>query len=152
MNTATETNRREIDAYAVALDETEHYNIDPADAPYIQRIDGVYLFDRNEKTHCCELTASYYLIYLYASVVFTDDISDDLRNKLDEKYAHEPSDDIYVHCHTVDRIVAAGKPYTVSHYGDVGPDDLADDLQETDVRHNLEMEAIREDMCANCPF
>ena len=38
MSNATETDRRVIDAYAVALDETDRCHIEPADRPYIARI------------------------------------------------------------------------------------------------------------------
>jgi len=152
MTTATANDRREIDAYAVALDETDHYNIDQADAPFIVRIRGVYLFDRNERTYCCELTPSYFLIHLYDQIEFADEADEDVREALDEKYAHEPSDDIYVHCGDIERIIAAGKPYTVSHYGDCAPNDWEDSIADPDERHRAEMERVAEDLCANCPF
>lgn len=151
MTTAQDTDRREIDAYAVALDETEYYNIDPADAPHIERIMGVYLFDRNERTHCCELTPSYYLIHLYDEIVFSTD-ADDVMEALDEKYAHEPSDDIYVHCGEIEKIIREGRRDRINHYGDCAPHDLCDEIADADERHGAEMEEIAEDMCGNCPF
>ena len=151
-NTAQATDRRVIDAYAVALDETDHYNLDPADARYIKRIDGVYLFDAREQTHCCELTASYWLIYLYTSIVFTDDADDAVREALDEKYAHEPSDDIYVHCGSIDKIIREGKRDRIDHYGDCAEHDFCDEIADADKRHDAEMEEIREDLQGYCPF
>ena len=142
--------RKVIDAYAIALDETEFYNLDPADAKHIKRIFGAYVFDRNQQTHLCELTPSYYLIYLYTSIEFADD---DTREALDEKYAHEATDDgDYIHCHEAEKILAAAKPYTVSHYGDVAEHDREDDIEDLDQRYDAELERIREDLCANCPF
>ncbi len=151
MTTETETERLPIDAWAVCLDETGHYNIDPADAPYIAAIHGVYVFDRNQQTHCCELTPSYYLIHLYDSVLFTGDVSDEKREELDEKYCYCESDDIYVHCHEIDLMIARNKRGEVSHYGDVAGHDREDDGTPEENREK-EMEAIREDLCANCPF
>ena len=149
---STATDRRAIDAYAVALNETEYYNIDAADRRFIERIDGVYVFDRNEHTHCCELTPSYFLIYAYTCIVFTADADDAARDDLQDKYAYQPSDDIYMHCHTVDRLVAAGTRDTVSHYGDVFPNGMETDVDDPDDRHSLEMEHIREDLNCNSPF
>ncbi len=45
----------------IGIDETEHWNIPPELKPYIARIYGVYAFDRNTYTHCCELTPSHWL-------------------------------------------------------------------------------------------
>lgn len=149
---STATDRRVIDAYAVALDETHYYNIDAADQPYINRILRVYLFDRNEQTHCCELTPSYYLIWLYASVELTDAgqaLDDDARGELYDRYETEPGDDCYMHCHTVDRIIDAKEPGTVDHYGDVPLHNLEDGISDNDERHSAEMEAIREDCSCN---
>jgi hypothetical protein len=151
----TATDRREIDAYAVALDETADYNIDLAHRPYIRRILGAYLFDRNEHTHCCELTASYYLIFLFTSVELTDAglaLDDDARGELYDRYESEPSDERYVHCREIDRILEAAEPYRVCHYGDVAPNDLEDGIEDADERHAAEMECIREHLSCNHPF
>lgn len=39
----------------------EHWNLPDAIKPYVAAIYGVYAFDRNLHTHCCEVTPSYYL-------------------------------------------------------------------------------------------
>ena len=143
-----------IDAYAVALDETQYYNIDPADAKYIERIDGVYVFDRNHRTACCELTLSYFLRHLYTSIVFSDGVDDATRDRLEMDYAHCEGDDFYVHCCDIDRIIkAAGRDRDhVYHYGDVAPSDRGQDIEIPDQRHTAEMDAICEDLRGNCPF
>ncbi len=153
MTTATETDRRIIDAYAVALDET--FYIAPEDQPYVARIMGTYVFDRNEHTHCCEWTPSYYLIFVSTSIVLTDAgeaLGESAREELYERYETEPSEDGYFHCHEIDRIIDAGKPFTVDHYGDVAQHDLEDGIEDADERHHAEMEAIREDLSCNHPF
>jgi len=152
MTTATGNDRRVIDAYAIALDETDYYNLHPADAPFIKRILGVYLFDRNERVHCCELPPSYFLIYLYTCVEFVDGIDDDMREAIDEKFANEPSDDCYIHCSSIERIIAADTRSEIDHYGDVAANDLEDGIADPDERHSAEMDRIQEDLRGNCPF
>ena len=56
-----------------------------------------------------------------------------------------------MHCHDIERLIAAGTPYTVSHYGDVGPSDLADEIEDAEERYAAELEAIREDLCTTAP-
>jgi hypothetical protein len=153
VNVCDTTGRKVIDAWAIALDETGFYNLDPTDAVHIKRIFGVYLFDRNQQTHLCELTPSYYLVYLYTSIEFADETDDNVREELDEKYAHEATDDgDYIHCHEAERILGDAKPYTSYHYGDVAEHDQEDDIEDLDERHDAELEHIREYLCCNCPF
>lgn len=147
----TETEvRPPIDAYAIALDETGHYEIDAADRPYIERIVGVYVFDRSERTHLCELTPSYYLIHLYDEVRLTPlgmDCEDERRlDEIYQKYEYCESQDIYVHCHSVERLLAQAeeRPFTVYHYGE--PEN------EDDAEHDEVMEALREELNCNHPF
>lgn len=143
--------RTPIDAYVVAFDETDHYQIDDEDRPYIERIVGVYLFDRNQRTHCCELTPSYWLIHLYDEVRLTPlgmDCDDEYRlDEIYQKYEYNGGDDIYVHCHSVERIIAKAdaKPFTVYHYGDT-------EVDEDDVDYDDQMEALREELSCNHPF
>jgi hypothetical protein len=145
--------RREIDAYAVALDETEFYDIDPDDTPYIERIISVYLFDRNEIIRCCELTPSYYLIHLYDFIVFTaDNINGDIQRLLDEKYMQEASGDRTVRCKEIDRIIDADREDQISYYGDYTYEQSFDFMEDADERHCAEMMAIAEELQSNYPF
>jgi len=155
MSIAT-TDRKVIDAYAVALNRTSDYNIEPEDRRYIARILEGYVFDRNQPTHCCELTPSYWLIYLFTSVELTDAglaLDDDARGDLYDRYEMESSDDCYIHCRVVNRIIEKMGPAYVCHYGDTArlEDDL-DDLDDLDARHDAELEHIREHLSANHPF
>ena len=150
--------RTPIDAYAVSFDFTEYYNIDPADRPYIESIRAAFVFDRNQRTHLCELTASYFLIHLYDYVCLSaaaeqldDDAREELRERLDETYAHCGCDDEYRHCSGIERLIAANQPGNLYHYGDVEERRLADS-DDADENHAAGMETIREHLCGNCPF
>jgi hypothetical protein len=145
MTTEIET-RTPIDAHVLALDETDHYFIDPPDAPFIARIRGGYLFDRNQRTHGCEWTPSYYLIHLYDQVLLTDAgnaLDDDARDALYQKYEYEGGDNCYVHCHTVERLIEKAGRFEHHHYGDP-------EMDLDDVEYDDQIEALREHLCCNC--
>jgi len=119
-----------IDAHVIALDETDHYNIAPADQPHIAKIRGVYLFDINQQTCCCEMTPSYYLIHLYDQVILTDDgksLNESAKDEIDQRYASEGGNNIYVHCHTIDALIETTEHY---HYGATGVDYDKSDYDE----------------------
>ena len=131
-----------IDAFAITLDETDRHTISEADAPWIKQIQGVYLFDRNQRT---ELTSSYRLTHLYDQVIPVD-YEDEYRcAELYDKYEYGPSEDIYVHCHTIDGIIEQGDRDVVYHYGDT-------EVSFDDVDYCDQMESVREYLCGNCPF
>jgi len=143
------SDRLPIDAYAIALDETSFCIIDEADAPLIDKIVSVYLFDRNQRTHCCELTPSYWLIHLYDQVRTRADadLSDDRAQELYNKYESFPGADIYVHCHEIDHLIDAKdpEPFTVYHYGET-------EVDFDDCDYDEQMESLHEHLCGNCPF
>lgn len=89
------------DFHAVALDETRYCRIDAADAPYIDRIFGVYVYDAAEYTYCCELMPSHWLEPVYTTVHCKPDTPDDIREALQEKYAHCGMDGYYMHVRSV---------------------------------------------------
>jgi len=136
-----------IDAYAVALDETANYAIEEADRPYIKKIMGVYLLDRNQRTHCCELTPSYWLMHLYDQVVLTEagQALDEYAVDELQKYEYCGGEDIYVHCHSIDALIERNEKWTVYHYGDP-------EVDEDDVDYDDQIEGIQEYLCGNCPF
>ena len=106
---AAETKDFTFDIRVIALDETEYYTIDGADKPFIKAIYGVYMYDKNVQTHCCEFTPSYWLIHVEDRIVFTDRCADDddRREKLDAKYNYDYLKDdssCYMHCHDVDAL------------------------------------------------
>ena len=69
------------------------------------------------------LPPSYFLIHLYDEVRLTqegDELSDAAKDELYETYENCGGDDIYVHCHTIDKLIKARKKDRkgkVSHYG-----------------------------------
>ncbi len=135
--------RLPIDAYVVRLNRTPMFMIAEEDAPFIDRIDSIYLFDANERVHCCEITPSYWMIHVCDEVIYKDDTPEEKWDELDEKYGHCYGDwDCYIHCHSIDAIVAAAKPFTVHHYGESG-------VSYEDTSRDEQMEAIRESFNCN---
>ncbi len=144
----TEITCQLIDAYAVALDETDRYQIASADQRHVKQIRGVYLFNRNQRTCCCELTPSYFLIHLYDQVILTeggDKLDDFARDRLFQEYENCGGDNCYVHCSTIEKIIERSDPCIVSQYGDP-------EVSQQDVGYDEQMESIREEFCANCPL
>lgn len=95
-----------VDAFVVGFDETYAWNLAPEDKPWIKEIRGVYLFDRNEVTHCCEVTPSYFMRFCYHAFVLVDAATDEVSERIHEEYGTEPQDDCYMHCSEVDRFVS----------------------------------------------
>ena len=138
--------RMPIDAYVVAFSEKHHYQIKDEDQPHIQDIRGIYLLNRNERTFCCELTPSYWLIHLYDEVILTEDAEETLddyqRDRLYQEYEYCGGDDIYVHCHTIDALLAAKKPFTVHHHGRTG-------VRYSQANYDEQIEWLAEHFCGN---
>lgn len=140
-----------IDAYALALNETRYYAIEREHQPYIRKIRGVYLFDRSRQTRCCEITPSYYLMHLYDSVIYTDETPEDLIDTLDQLYGHCGGDDQYVHCHEIERIISADKPFTVAHLGKAVYRN-GEPIPPEEFNYDESMKDLRESYCGNCPL
>jgi hypothetical protein len=141
-----------IDARVVALNVTGRYLIDDQDRPFIKRIDDVFLYDRNERTHCCEWTPSHYLIYLYTNVVVSAETDDRKREALQEKYGYLPTDNCYVHCHEIDAIEKNARPFRYHTHGDPGFENARDEYETDEAWHDAVMDALREHFCCNCPL
>ena len=135
-----------IDAYVVAFSEMGHYSITEEDQPHIQDIRGVYLFDRHQRTFCCEMTPSYWLIHLYDEVVLTPEADEALdeseKDAIYQEYENCGGDDIYVHCHTIDAKIEANKPSTVYHYGGT-------EVSYDQSGYEEQMEGLREHLSCN---
>jgi hypothetical protein len=140
-------NNREIpiDARLIAMNQTEFYQIAEADKPFIRAIRAVYLYDKNQVTHLCEFTPSYYLIHLYDEVMFTDagaDLDDFKQDEIFQRYEHCGSENVYMHCHDVDQMARSGKRFTHYKAGRTG-------VSFEDTSREEQMEALREHYCAN---
>jgi len=132
-----------IDAYVVSLDETQHYAIAEEHKPHIEQIRGVYLFNRNERTYCCEMTPSHYLIHLYDVVVLSaagEALEESARDRLHDEYENCGGEPIYLHCHSVKTEGAH-----CYHGGATG-------VSFEDANYDDQMEALREHYCANNPL
>lgn len=140
-----ETEATPIDAYLVSFDETWGWIIDKADAPFIKAIRSIYLFDRNERVHCCEMTPSHYTIHLYHQVICQPGTTEERAQRLYDKYETLPGDNFYVHCHEIERFVSKGDGPHVCHLGGT-------EVSFDDVNHDDQMEALREHYCANPPL
>ncbi len=147
MTTETET-RSPIDAHVVAIDETHYYNIPEADAPYIERIRGIYFCDRNERTCCCEMTPSHYMIYVYTSVLLTaagEALSEEKKNRIYNEYELCDGDNIYVHCYRVAGLIERAGRWDHFVYGGTN-------VAYEDVDYDDQIESLREHLSANPPI
>jgi hypothetical protein len=135
-----------IDAHVISLNETDHYQIDEADAPFIAEIRGAYFYDSNVVTCCCELTGSYFLMHIGDSVILTpagEELDDDAKDEIYQKYEFNGGDDIYMHAHTIDRLAAnAEYRFEYHHYGETGVS-----YDESD--YESQIEGLREHFCGN---
>lgn len=83
----------------VKIDETRFWADDIAKHGPIC---GVYLYDEAEITHCCELTPSYYLYFLYSILDHDREVPEEIVEEIDETDMMMENQDIYVHCHQID--------------------------------------------------
>lgn len=117
---------------AIRLKETEYYNFNDEDKPYIKDIYSVYAYDPELGVHLCEFTPSYELWYLYTYIDFNDNVpeDDDLKDELDGRYCYEDQDIvIYMHCSDIEKL---------SEIKECG------EFEDMDV--------AREYLCGNCPI
>ena len=136
----TMTTDNASDFYAIYFDETDGWTIAPEDAPYVEKILGVYVYDASTHTHLCEITPSYWLAHAYDTVVlrYTDDLTDEIRERIYDRYeCGQWSDDTYMHVRSIERI----DPSRKHSYGSF-------DGETFEERY----EQAREQACCNCPF
>jgi len=100
--------------WAVGLDVTDHFQIEDEDKPFISRIIDVFIYDKTEHTHCCELIPSYWLVYLNTFVLFEGEAPDEVHERVVERYCHVPTEDCYIHISDVDKL----KDWHVKFHGE----------------------------------
>jgi hypothetical protein len=90
---------------AVRIDETQYWSDDVQEK--VDKIYGVYLFDKNQHTHLCELTPSYCLWYM-GFAVYADGLdADELCELEDDMRSNDYSEPVtYMHCSAVDKMDA----------------------------------------------
>jgi hypothetical protein len=113
----------------VALDETSNWSDDVT--AVTGRIQGVYIYDDSRATHCCEITPSYWLEFMYNApenaIGDGDGDPDDDRPSVPgfdtaTSFEYENGGEYgkYVHCHSIDALDDAMK----HDCGKVSPKDL----------------------------
>lgn len=146
------------DIWIVALKKTGDYAIEEDDKPDIEDIFEVYLFDRSCHVHCCELTPSYFLVYLYTTMQFSklvmesdDPGTDQRRDELQSKYTDEGSNDCYIHVWDMERLIESlqksGEPFRLKHVGQV---DHWDDIDGDTYAEKID--TVAQSYRENCPL
>jgi hypothetical protein len=91
---------------------------------------GIYFYNKNEHTHLCSLTPSYYLRFIGHSLWVQDGVSDEEREHLYEKYADEPGESTYRDVRTIDAIPAQHKRrYGWARKGEEGEEEVREYFQ-----------------------
>jgi len=90
----------------IKIDERDMWN--PEIAEQTKAMYGVYAFDRNSHTHCCELTPSYCLVFISNDYEEIDGLSEDQREALNEKILgsmYDCEQVTYMHVSSVERMI-----------------------------------------------
>lgn len=89
----------------IKLDERQFWNEEISGQT--KAMYGVYAFDRNERTFCCEITPSYCLVFVANDYEEIDDLSEEERDSLNEKVLSASNEPVtYMHVRTVEKIIA----------------------------------------------
>ena len=149
VSTGNNRDHHTLDIRVVSLDETREYQIDEQDKPYIEKIMGIYMYDKLQHTFCCELRPSYWLVHLYDQVIlsaFGNELVSDEADKIYEKYENCGGTDNYYHVSSIDHIEDeyADKPleFRYAVYGE-------EIVEKNETTYYEALEAIREDLICN---
>lgn len=110
------------DWYAIAIDETADYNIDPADKKHIKAIYGVYMYDKNAHVSSARRGAMYYMFPLYTVIDFKQRADEYIKDELDNKYVREELKAGYYWPVRIIDALAAKYPKQHARYGERGAD------------------------------
>lgn len=120
-----------IDAMAVRLNETRYWNLQDEDKPFVRKMWGVYVLDRNVRTFLCEATPSYGLSHLYDYAELDIDTPEEVRERIDERYdlgLSNMESDCYVHAHEIERLPSEDK--ILWSADGTAPPETADEVRE----------------------
>lgn len=150
-----------MDIFVVVFDETSDYDLSTfPNGDKIERIEGVYFFDRNMHIHQCSIIPDYDLEHLEQREVLKDGLEDQLgetayeilrdevnsavRDSVGETYTTRTVSSIerFLEQHGADR----GKVY---HFGDPGGDWNEVDGDDDQQKHRAIMESVREELQSN---
>ena len=122
--------------YAIALDHTEYWLIPEEYKPYIKAMGAYYVYDANRHVYCCEVTPSYELWFVENFPVFTDDVTDEIREDFFDWMAGAWDEDVaYMHVIDIDRMPLKCK----EQHGHWGEDDCDETEEERYLREKDEM-------------
>ena len=121
------------DVRCVAIDETEHWNLDPADMARIKALRTIYAYDKNTHVYACEMTPSYELWPVDVQAIYVDerDFDDDEQDRFRERIydlqnEYMEHEVLYMHVRDVDRIEESANPddylYAVDEVYELDPE------------------------------
>lgn len=136
------------DFHLIALDETEDWIL-PEYLEYIERIETVYLYDKNSHTYCCEMRPSYCLYPIEVREVLKPEYQEDedLRDRINQTILlHANMDVSYYHVADIDSqvetLLRSGEEFRYCHYGDP-------EVSDEDSSYEQQVEAVLDDCRCN---
>jgi len=123
--------KKHQDWWLIGRVETRFWNFDKDLLPFVDKVVGVYAFNRAEVTHCCEVTPSFTLWSMGDYVVPKPDTPDAIQEKLDDfiNSASKDSDPSYVHCRgIIKQLRSRAAPRRVYRVGFVDEEELETQL------------------------
>jgi len=119
----------------IRLKETSFWNLPEHLRPFVADVYGIYAFNRNAHTHCCEFTPSYWLWHIVNDWRGTQawiDLDDRRQDKVSEEISDmlrdaEAADDSshYQHVRNIERLITEGA--TLHEAGDIAKGEDAED-------------------------
>lgn len=92
---------------AVKINETTHWNEKFRETYGITKMLGVYVFDPNECTHCCELTPSYEFNFIHTQVDWSKELNEEEKEEMEDQILEsdcQTESIIYMHCSSINRM------------------------------------------------
>ena len=107
-----------LDMYLVVIDDTKRWNIKPEIMAKIEKIEGVYLFDKNSITHLCSMSGSYWLIQIEQRIIFKDNINEEEQEAIEDAidFVICSYDDNYYNVFDIDVLLSLTTS-RIYHYG-----------------------------------
>ena len=147
-----------MDIWAITRDETQYWTYKEQPwAKYVERIEGVYIFDKNVVTHLCSFSGSYWLEHIEDRVIWKDEpeVPDDLRESANDwiysnggmgessNYFDEKDINRFLELHKSER-------FRVFNYGNPGLDWNDVEGDDDNERHNEAMGGLLDSFRSNC--
>ena len=115
-------NYKKFNFWLVVIDETEYWHLESTLMERIERIESVYLVDRQEMTYLPEMTPSYYLHLVETRAILKDEFEptgdetaadrelEDMRETIKNEIRREMTgENIYVHCRDLQQRIRRGR-------------------------------------------